>query len=59
LSVLEIINPVILKKVSALLLKAQLGGEESMVQGKTEIFGYVRLASYSLKKRSQVFQYET
>ena len=57
--VLEIINPVILKKVSALLLKAQLGGEESMVQGKTEIFGYVRLASYSLKKRSQVFQYET
>jgi hypothetical protein len=59
LSVLEIINPVILKKVSVLLLKAQLGGEESMVQGKTEIFGYVRLASYSLKKRSQVFQYET
>ncbi|MHC4268948.1 MAG: hypothetical protein ACYSWS_09455 [Planctomycetota bacterium] len=59
MSVLEIINPVILKKVSVLLLKAQLGGEESMVQGKTEIFGYVRLASYSLKKRSQVFQYET
>ncbi len=59
MSVLEIINPVILKKVLALLLKAQLGGEESMVQDKTEIFGYVRLASYSLKKRSQVFQYET